>query len=152
MQVHTHDSHCLGLPSSYLQHYARGLIELYNLINDWLEEVFVTFKEKTRLCCYSSSAAICTEVRVSSKAQEKPSTYFGHQCRHAKVRSDSNNGHSQLPLRTCHLAGESGAKCRIQTLIFKIVYYLANPQPEEIPSPFSAHHWNTPTLMYLSYI
>lgn len=33
---------------SYLQHYAGGLIVIYHLVNDWLEEVFITFGEKDR--------------------------------------------------------------------------------------------------------
>lgn len=30
----------------YLQHYAGGLIVIYHLVNDWLEEVLVTLGER----------------------------------------------------------------------------------------------------------
>lgn len=66
---------CRGL-LSYLQYYAGGLIVIYHLVNDWLEEVFITFGEKGRLVM----ALEQKDQQMSGEREMAGNTYFGHQC------------------------------------------------------------------------
>lgn len=140
------------VPFPYLKHYACGLIKFYYLIDDWLEEMFITFKREDitwMLHC------IFHTVQGNSNAKGKPSTHFGHQCHHAKGRSDSNSGHSQLQLHTCRLAVEKRPRAGFCSFFKKAqsqsLSCWSHPQPEEILSPFLATHWHTITAVCLSH-
>lgn len=62
---------------SYLQHYAGGLIVIYHLVNNWLEEVFITLGEKDR---FVMALERRTSTHLGKGERQGTPTYFGHRC------------------------------------------------------------------------
>lgn len=59
----------------YLQYDAGGLIVIYHLVNDWLEEVFVTFREKNKFVMALEKR---TSEHLGKGEGQGPPAYFGH--------------------------------------------------------------------------